>query len=65
MFPQFEIATIELKNDRLEKTLYSEKANQLKPDMPSKGFYRHCTATLGPDIYVIGGQDAAGKSRAV
>ena len=62
MYPQYEIATIELKNDRIERVLYSEKANQLKPHMPIGGFHRHCTAQLGSEFYVIGGQGRAGNS---
>ena len=57
-FPQFDIALLQLNNDRLEKKLLSNKANRMKPHMPKNGFYRHCSAQLGGFVYVIGGTRA-------
>ena len=53
-FPQFSISILELKNDKLEKTLWSNKENRMKL-MPRAGFYKHCAAKLGDNLYIIGG----------
>ena len=58
VYPQFEISLLELNNDRVEKTLLSNKANRMKPNMPKNGFYRHCSARLGDYVYVFGGSRA-------
>ena len=54
-FSQFSISILELKNDKLEKTLWSNKENRMKPDMPRAGFYKHCAAKLGDNLFIIGG----------
>ena len=42
--PQFSISMLELKNDKLEKTLWSNKENRMKLAMIRAGFFKHCAA---------------------
>ena len=53
--PQFSISMLELKNDKLEKTSWSNKNNQMNLAMPRAGFSKHCAAKLGDNLYIIGG----------